>query len=1134
MSRLLLFLIFLQAFFCSMIIASDSKAQNQYEKLDDIIISVELDDVTLEKAFAVISSKTDLNFAYDNNEINGNHRVYASATQRPLSVVLLQISKSADIKFRRINENIFVSSKDLFSKSVTDVVNEVPEQISVSGIVSNSNGNGLPGVNVIVKGTTTGVVSDIDGSFKLDVPDENAILVFSSVGWVSQEVVVGNNSMINVTMTEDTQFLEGVVVVGYGTQKRRNLTGSIASISNDKLKEMPLSNFSEAITGQLPGVQVQQTTGAPGGALNIRVRGTGSLNAGNEPLYVIDGYPISNNAGLVSAEVRNQNINPLTSLNPNDIESIEVLKDASATAIYGSRGSNGVVLITTKRGTPGKPQIQFSTYYGLQEITHHIEMLNGPQWYEYHREAHNNAWIDDGGSASDPNEVRPQGQRVRIIPEDLVETSTNYQEHIYNVAPVQNYQLAVSGGTESMNYYVSAGYFNQEGILNNSGFERFTAKANVSFDLSERIRMGINLTPSYSVHNLASAEGHWAGNAVNQALALAPIFPIQRPDGSYPSLRDFGYGMVQMGNPLEHTIAYSGFLTHQRILSNLNFEVDIVEGLVFRTSFGADNVFSKTDEFRPSVTFNRLNPPRGKYYGTDELNWLNENTLTYSNKFGDHSLSALIGLTYQKESWQTALLEVDGYPNELVQTLNAATNVRDFGTNRGEWGLISQLARVNYIFRDRYLLTASIRRDGSSRFGSDNRWGVFPSVSAGWIITEEEFMSAVTVLSNLKLRASYGLTGNNSIGNYASYGTLNSRNYVFGSGDGNIVNGLAPNSFSNQGLGWETSEQFDVGLDFSFFEDRFQFIVDYYQNETSDLLLDLPIPNTTGFNSALQNIGRVENKGWEFGVTTVNINGALVWSTTANLSMNRNKVLELGPDGEPNISGNWITMVGEPIGSYYGYIQDGIFLNQEDVDNHPHFNNAQPGDVKFRDVNEDGEITSDDRTIIGDNQADFIWGLTNKFTFRNFDLNIIMQGVQGMDVWWSSMGFLLNMEGNQNPVIEALDRWRSPSEPGNGLVPRASSDITGNNNTASTRHVRDASYVRVRNITLGYNINNNVVKFIKSARVYFGIQNALTFTDFFGYNPEVNTNGDNPLRPGRDHGTYPLARTYTLGINLNF
>ena len=1127
---------------------------------------------TLKTALEKVGLHYKVNFMFDQSLIEQKSVHNESIYYDNFDKLLNRILKPLGLTHKQINKDLYIIKAKDFEEGPLEKIEAKPEskrdkrsnqllipnlpvslkmpkvmEQTISGQVTDGeNGEPLPGVNVLAKGTTSGTVTDVSGNYRLSVNDDINTLVYSSIGYSTQEVQINGRSTINLALMPDVQALSEVVVVGYGTQQRRDVTGSVASIPAENIQDLPVSSFSEALSAQVAGVQVQQTTGSPGGGLNIRVRGTGSITAGNEPLYVIDGYPVSNNAGIASRGAPDQAINPLSSLNPSDIESIEVLKDASAAAIYGSRGANGVVLITTKNGKVGKPQVQFNTYVGIQEVTKTVDMLDAYQFAEFSREAINNAWVDRGGSPNDPNEVRPDGERLQVPPQflntDLIEANTDFQEAIFTTAPIQNYQLSVSGGSENARYFISGGYFDQEGVVKNSGFERFSARANVDVDISEKVKIGLNLTPTYSIRDLASAEGHWASNgAINAALSIMPIFPLRTADGGYGSQIDFGYGMPTISSPYGIVNEFEGELRHLRLLGNIFGEYEIIDGLIFRTSVGSDVNTYKTNTYSPTIIDRRGNPSVATFNTTQEVNWINENTLNYNRLIDEnHNINALLGVTIQKEMWEVASMEATNFPNDIVPTLNAG-QVTSGSSRIEEWSLLSYLGRVNYAFKDKYLVTGTIRADGSSRFGEENRWGVFPSASLGWRLSEENFMQNIEPVSDLKIRTSYGITGNNFIDNYGAIGLLTSNNYVFGSGTGTLANGLAPNTFSNPELGWETTRQLDIGMELGLFEDKLFFVADYFLSNTSDLLLNVPVPTTTGFNTALQNIGKVENKGWEFALTSRNFTGSFKWTTNANISFIRNEVLALGPEGDPIRSGSGIgnthiTVIGEPMGNFFGYIQEGVYLDQQDLDNSPSFPNSEPGDVKYKDVDGDGQITPNDRTIIGNNLPDFYWGMTNTFSYKGFDLNVIIQGVQGNEILNLSSRFISNLEGNQNQRIEVLERWRSPQEPGNGIIPRANSRTTGNNNNVSTRWVEDGSFVRIRNITLGYNFSNDIFTntFIQSARAYLGVQNAFTITDYKGYNPEVNLQGGAALSPGTDYGGYPLARTYTLGLNLNF
>jgi TonB-linked SusC/RagA family outer membrane protein len=1029
---------------------------------------------------------------------------------------------------------------------------------TVNGRVTDgATGGGLPGVSVVVKGTSRGTTTDTDGNFRVTVPEQNVTntltLVFSFIGYATQEIVVGNRNTVNVTMAADDKTLNEIVVVGYGTQNRRELTGSVASIQTQTIKDQPVTNVVEGLTGRMPGVLIQQNTGAPGNAPSIKVRGLGSISAGNGPLIVVDGQPL--NSGTTT------NAGGLNQINPNDIEKIDVLKDASATAIYGSRGSNGVVMVTTKRGKSGQSRINFDFYTGTQEISKKMDMLNAQQFADYSKEAFNTAYLErvPGSLASDPNSVRASGQRYRYPrgefpgvdfdnPASL--TSYDYQDFIFQKAPISNYQLSAGGGTEKVQYFISGNYLKQDGIIKKSGIDRYTVRSNIDAQLSSKLKVGLSFSPSFMTENRVNSDGHWAGNGViNAALSLPPFIPIYQADGvTYNSQAFYAapYDWPGITNPVANITEVDNKVTQLRLLGNAYVELSIWKSLRYRGTIGADLNYLRQNQYQTSaLPLNQLLPPNvstGSSYTNQNINWVTNHTLNYTLDLSTtHHLEALVGLESQRNDYQENRVNANSFPNDIVRTVNAGTIIG--GTSyQDQWSLASYFARVTYSYKDRYLFNASVRRDGSSRFGAVSRYGTFPSASIGWRIIEEPFMKTLPVFSELKLRASYGLAGNNAFtSNYPAIGVLSKDNYVLGN---TLANGLATSSIANSQLGWEKSRQTDVGLDVGVFQNRILFTVDYYKRITTDLLLSVQVPTLTGFSNAVRNIGQVENKGMEFSLSTRNINGSgagsFTWTTDLNLSFNRNKVLALGPTGDPIRSGTGvgetnITIIGQPLGSFFGYRQLGIFQSQADLDGYPHFSDSRPGDVKFEDVNGDGKITADDRTTIGNNQPDFIYGITNSFSFKGFDLGIVAQGVQGGQILNLSRRFYENLEGNANELTTVLNRWHSAQDPGNGQTPRANTRSTGNNNQVSSRWVESASYFRIRNITLGYNLPRTVMQKIKvqSLRVYAGVQNAVTFSKYLAYNPEVS-GYEGPLTGGVDYGSYPLARTYTIGLNLGF
>ncbi|MFC4873217.1 SusC/RagA family TonB-linked outer membrane protein [Negadavirga shengliensis] len=1016
------------------------------------------------------------------------------------------------------------------------------QERNIQGKVNDESGDAIPGATVLVKGTNRGTATDIDGSFEILVSSPSDVLAISYVGYISREIEVGNQSEFTITLQPDMEALSEVVVVGYGTQRRRDVTGAVASVQPENIRDLPMQGIDQAMAGQIAGVRAQQTTGTPGGGINVQIRGTGSISAGGQPLYVIDGFPVSHSFS--------QQTNPLAALDPNDIESLEVLKDASAAAIYGSRGANGVVLITTKRGKTGKPTINVDMYSGVQEVQRRIEMMDPVPFTEMLIAARNNSYLQAGGNSihdSNVDRLIPGAGDYfdnYLIPElysDFLAnpdqyTYTNWQDHIFRTAPIHNFNISASGGTENTSYYISGGYFRQDGVVIESGFERYSLRANVETQVSNRVKIGMNINPTLGVHDLVNAEGNpWDNAVIMNALTIMPFIAPYNEDGSYGDQLTFGRGTAAQANPIAVAREIDNEQHRLRLLGNVYAEVAITDDLSFRTSVGTDMSMVRQSQFFSGAVRRYFSPSSGFVANFQRTNILNENTLSYDKSFDGHRFNAVVGFTSQYEYIENSQINANNYPNDLVKTINAGIIVGGDHL-REEWSLLSYLARVNYAYKDKFLLTGTIRRDGSSRFGAQNKWGYFPSGSIGYRISEESFMNVIPVISDLKVRASYGVTGNFEIGNYAHIGLLGANNYALGAGTGNVVNGLLPTTLSNTGLGWERTRQYDFGLDIGLLEDRVIFAVDHYRSNTTDLLLNVPIPRSTGYANAFQNIGEVENKGWEFALLSRNSVGEFNWTTDFNLSWNRNKVLALGPGGDPIISGNHITRIGDAMGSHFGYLTEGIYQTMEEVNNTPHPPGTRPGDRIFIDVDGDGEMTPQDRTIIGNNQPDFMYGMTNRFNYKNFDFSFLIQGVQGAQVYSVLYERMADVRGQFNQMKISEGYWQSPENPGNGFTTRPFRDAFLWNERPGNWLIRDVSFLRINNVTLGYSLPPQILQtmFLERARVYIGVQNPYTFTSYEGFNPEVSTNGDNPLQPGVDRGGYPVPRTYLLGVNVSF
>ena len=1037
-------------------------------------------------------------------------------------------------------------------------------QLTLKGVILDEMGTPLPGASVLEKGTSNGVNSDFEGSFTLSVSSSDAVIVVSYLGFDKVEILAADfDDNMNITLVESSSALDEIVVTGYGRQVKRNITGAVSSISLKQIEDLPLATFENAIQGQIAGVQVTEASGEPGAGASVRVRGIGSISAGNEPLYVIDGFPISKNVALGvqgdnfrrgSGRFRPPSQNPLANLNPNDIESIQVLKDASSASIYGSRGSNGVILITTKRGKKGAPSFSYNTFFGSQSVANKLDLMNSAELIEYNRDATNNAYLqrNPGASASDPNSVRSSAA-WRLAEDVLSPTGVDvdWQDVIFRSALVQTHNLSVSGGSDNSSYYISGNFFDQDGIIEKSNFKRYSLRVNLEVDLNERTRVGLNLAPSYVVSDKVPAGSPYFARPpgiVYSAIVHAPFVNPYNPDGSINQLNNQSYILTPEGqttsftsasNPLAIIEAIDDQLNQNRTFGNIFLEYDIMENLTFKSYFGVDINNYKRNFYRASSLLYRT-ARTGETYGqtasSESLSWVAEQTLSYQKEIGSHNIDAVVGYTAQKEKIDISTAVADTFPDDLVKTISGG-QIASGSAVQEEWSLVSMLAKVNYSYEDRFLASASLRSDSSSRFGSGNKTGIFSSISAGYRISEDLNLDW---LSDLKLRASWGETGNFLIPNYASIGLLSSYNTTF---DGNLTNGIAPSTISNQDLSWEKTASFDLGLDFGFLDDRIYGSLEYFKSTTSDLLLAVQVPSAIGFTNALTNIGEVVNKGFEISITSRNLTGALKWTTDFNFSTVDNEVTKLGSSGDPILStggaGNrHITKIGEPIGSYFGYKTDGIYQNQAEIDNSgivDQIATPRPGDFKWVDVNNDGFINSADRTTIGNYLPDFTYGLNNRFEYDNFEFSFLLQGVEGNEVLNLTRRHMGNGEANYNSYSEWNNRWRSESQPGNGLIPRANRGGGNSNNRPSDYQVEDASYLRLRNVTLAYNFPESALgDKINNLRVYLSGTNLFTKTDYLGFNPEVNNQDDNTNVQGEDYGAYPLSSVITFGLNAKF
>ncbi|QGY43514.1 SusC/RagA family TonB-linked outer membrane protein [Maribellus comscasis] len=1019
---------------------------------------------------------------------------------------------------------------------------------TVTGTVTDENGEPLPGVTVMIKGTMQGTITNIDGNYTLQSIPAEGVLVFSFVGMRSQEIEVGNQTSIDVSMVTDAIGIDEVVAIGYGVTKKSDLTGSITTVKSEDLENVKMQSIDQGLVGRAAGVQVISSSGVPGSAPAVRIRGTTSLQGANEPLYVIDGFPIyaGGGSGNAGGQAGSSNISGISSINPNDIASIEILKDASATAIYGARAANGVVLITTKSGSIGNDKISFSANYGFQNITQKLDMMDA---YNYAL-LQNEAVVNDGGAAIYSDEDLAE---IQSHPE----LATNWQDEVFVTAPTQEYNIAFTGGDKKTNYAITGGYLKQDGIVKNTDFERFTARLNLSRQMNNWLKAGTHITANRIFSNQQNTD---AGNVIRGAQQFNPIFPIYEGEGySFVPMNDGGYTDVNDGILINNPVATVNEVLRQTqrngILGDIFVEIKLTPHLIAKVTGGANISNVKNDTYLPMSTREGVgNSGVGTIAYNLNQNWLNENTLSYINDFGEHSVSAVVGATFQENYFEGVSASSQGYTNDILQenNLDGGEVYNTPYSSKTRWGLISYLGRVNYSYKSKYLATIAGRIDGSSRFGADNKYAFFPSGSIAWRASEEEFIKNLNVFSNLKIRGSFGYTGNQEIGLYNSLPTTGTQTYTWG--DGSLATGVSPNKIPNPGLKWEKTGQFDFGVDFGFFNNRLGVTVDYYHKKTTQMLYSEQVPYSSGFTNFLNNIGSMQNKGIELEIRGDIFTGDFKWDANFNLSANRNKVLSLAgvlykdvgaTQGDVKID-NWLRRiwVGESIGAFFGWQFDGIFQNQDEVDAHNQtIGNAWIGGRRYKDVSseddnpEDGKYTgapdgivdNADRQIIGNALPDFIGGMNNNLSYKNFNLNVFFQWSVGNDIFSYDKTQLTLPTGGQNVLAYMTDRWTS-SNPSN-VLPKAT---TNRQIVINDYYVEDGSYLKIKNILLGYTFPQSLIRGIDRLNVYCSLNNFITFTKYSGYDPEVSYRGASNLTMGEDYSTYPQSKTVMFGVKIDF
>ncbi|MFD1142401.1 SusC/RagA family TonB-linked outer membrane protein [Larkinella insperata] len=997
---------------------------------------------------------------------------------------------------------------------------------NISGSVKSETGEPLPGVSVVVKNTTRGTSTDGEGNYKLNVPDDATTLVFSFVGYLNQEVNIGSRTTINVQLAPDQKTLNEVVVVGYGVQKKSDLTGAVGTVKAEVLQERPAASLNQGLSGRITGVNVSVNSGRPGGRANIRIRGNTSVSVANNPLYVIDGV-ILNASGLTNGST------PIDYINPNDIASIEVLKDASATAIYGARGANGVILVTTKRGSQTGGRVTYDTDLSIGVLPRKLELLNSEEFLRVEDIAYQNAQKYDpvgwaGGKYKDPKTKRTNPLLFDANGKPLYDT--DWQDEAFQQAFTQNHQLSFSGGNANDSYGVYLGYRNENGLVKESWLKRYSGRFVFDSQLKNWLKVGGSL--SYNDQNENQIDPLGAGGiiAMRQVLEALPIIPVKYPNGRWGGNEDYP-GMEGGGNPINILKERLNYIKTQTLLGNVYANLNLAKGLELRTTVGA-NIINQRIDLYSGRTLNYISRNQnGIASVTNERHnsWQFENYLTYNRQFNNiHSFTGLLGLSWQHVDRFTAAASTQNFQDDyfLFNNLGAGSNPQAPSSSAVAYGLNSYFGRVNYGLKDKYLLTLTGRIDGSSKFGSENRYAFFPSAALAWRVAEEDFMKDIPAISNLKVRASYGVTGNSEITAYQALAGMGNYSVIFG---GARAIGIGMGRLANPDLRWEKTHQVDAGIELGLFQNRIAVELDVYRKLTTDMLLSAPVPYSSGYETVSKNVGSMENRGIELALNTVNVNaGSFSWNTTFNISYNKNKVIAL-TGGSDIFVGSTVVREGQPVGSFFGFVHQGTWSTSEESEATKYL--KRPGDVKYQDVNQDGVINDKDRVIIGKGIPDMFGTFLNTFKYKNFDLTVDLQFMTGNDVLYRSEHSAEDRTGIANSFKTVLNAWTPENQ--NTPIAQLRPVSAGYNTNEDTHRVKDGSFLRGRNLLFAYTFPSQTVSKLKlnRLRAYASVQNFFLSTKYPGYDPEVSTTG-NAFDQGVALYDYPKPRVFMVGLNI--
>jgi TonB-linked SusC/RagA family outer membrane protein len=1056
----------------------------------------------VKKVLNQVEKQVDVRFVFSSKIIKSARKVTVSSYNKPLYEVLDEVLTPLGLEYE-VSGKIIILRRSETAPQVAPPTEAAPAGIApkrkLTGKVLDETGGGLPGVSIVLKGTQTGTTTNPEGEFQLEMAEDlasNSVLVFSFVGYQSQEIVLGNQTSLIINMVLEDKSLQEIVVIGYGQVKKSDLTGSVASIKAADVNAYPATNLVQSLAGRAAGVYVSQNTGAPGSPISVRVRGTNSIQGSNEPLYVVDGFPYSGNPTL---------------LNNADIESIEVLKDASATAIYGSRGANGVVLISTKRGKAGRVSVSYDGYYGTQTIRKKIDLMNATEYANFYNEQAAN----DG--------LAPHFTQDQI---NGFGKGTDWQDLTFQKAPVQNHAITVSGGTDKTRFSLSASNFNQDGIIIGSDYVRNALRFNLSSDIGKRFKFDLSsILSRIDSDRKSSDKGNRGGTLISAMLSGYPTIAPTLADGSYSKLAEaYAWGSNVITNPLNYLYQQTDHIRSNKILTNGALTFEPFKGLTIKTLAGIESTDDRTDAYTTTKFVNSKGTARIETQRVSSI--LSENTVNYNKEIGKHSISAVAGFTYQDYVATSLNANGSGFISDNQETydIGAATTQGVPSSSYSKWVLLSYLARVNYSFNSKILATVSFRTDGSSRYSEGQKWGYFPSAALAWRLSEEEFIKRIPFISDLKIRAGYGETGNTSINPYFTLNQLSSGQVVFGDA---LNTSYAPGTRLAGSLKWETTAQSDIGVDVGLLNNRINITADYYIKNTRDLLNNVTLPSSLGYTYTIQNIGKIQNKGFEFSVNATVLEGAFKWNVGTNLSINKNKVVKLyggndilggtiGAAVNDNVN---ILREGYPLGSFYGYVEKGY---------------DEKGLIAYEDYNGNGSRDAGDKRIIGNPNPKFTYGFNSTMSFKNFELTLFLQGSQGNDIFNLSAqgqgydyGQALNM-----PREVYLNHWTPQNTNAKYPIIKTSSQAQ-----MSSRFVEDGSYLRFKNIQLAYNlpVAKLHIKWMTNAQLYVSAQNLITLTNYSWYDPEVNSYGSgNSIVQGVDHYVYPTAKTTTIGIRVGF